>query len=223
MLNPNMYALLDDPVANLLVHDHADGALGHVPHNPRAPVVELMRHALVNGTVHLDVHILPDLEIAQVYRQGNVTLVTEGAREQVSRPGAKSMASPAPRFYLVSAEEHFPSEGAASSQKQKRLNHGSIPKIARAFVCLLRRSLFLVTLLLNIATLCVDCLVFSLLFPFLGGYLTMLYNRLACPRKYSTLVTVTHFAPALCYCYNCRGPSPRAVASSRRIYMVVVF
>jgi len=136
---------------------------------------------------------------------------------------AKYRHSPAPRFYLVSAEEHFPSEGAASSQKQKRLNHGSIPKIARAFVCLLRRSLFLVTLLLNIATLCVDCLVFSLLFPFLGGYLTMLYNRLACPRKYSTLVTVTHFAPALCYCYNCRGPSPRAVASSRRIYMVVVF
>jgi hypothetical protein len=58
--------------------------------------------------------------------------------------------------------KYFPSEGACFiSLSKKRLNHGSIPKIARAFVCLLRRLLFPVILLLNIATLCVDCLVYS--------------------------------------------------------------
>jgi hypothetical protein len=77
---------------NLLVHDHTHGALGHVPHNPGATVVELVRHALVDGAVHLDVDILPDLEVAQVGRQGDVPLMPEGAREQVSRPGAQSMA-----------------------------------------------------------------------------------------------------------------------------------
>jgi len=48
-----------------------------------------------------------------------------------------------------------------------------MPKIARAFICLLRRSLFPTSLLLNIATLCVDCwfianIFFSFL-SFLGG------------------------------------------------------
>lgn len=106
---------------NLLVHDHTDGALGDIPHNSGATVVELMRHTLVNGTVHLNIHILSDLEIAQVRCQGDVTLVPEGTREQVSRPGAKSMASRHLRKVALLAGV-FPSLGMAkeSRLKQKR-------------------------------------------------------------------------------------------------------
>lgn len=86
----------------LLVHDHTDGTLGDIPHDSSAAVVEFMRHTLVNGTVHLDVHILSDLEVAQVDSQGDVTLVSEGAREQVSRPRAKSMTSRHLRLLLPS-------------------------------------------------------------------------------------------------------------------------
>lgn len=44
-----------------LVELDADSALGHVPHPPSAAVVHLVRHALVDSTVHLNVHIVADL------------------------------------------------------------------------------------------------------------------------------------------------------------------
>lgn len=48
MLNAHMKTLLDDPVPDLLVHHNADGALGDVPDNSSAAVVELVGHTLVN-------------------------------------------------------------------------------------------------------------------------------------------------------------------------------
>ena len=55
----------------------------------------------------------------------------------------------------------FLSEGTCFvSTKKNRPNPGSIPKLRVPFVCRLRRSLFHFTLLLNIATLCVVCLVY---------------------------------------------------------------
>ena len=82
-------------------------------------------------------------------------------------------------------------------------------KIARALVCL-SRSLFPASLLLNIATLCVDCLVITHigLLSFLSSPRSIPpdYGAPASLRKYFSFVTVTHFAPALCYCYNCRDP-----------------
>jgi len=54
-------------------------------------VVELVRHALVHGAVHLDVHIVADLVVAQVSRQVDVSFVPEGTREQIPGPRPQSM------------------------------------------------------------------------------------------------------------------------------------
>ena len=51
-----------------------------------------MGHTLVNSSVHLDVHIIADLEGAQVSGQGNVPFVPEGPGEQVPGAGSQTMA-----------------------------------------------------------------------------------------------------------------------------------
>lgn len=81
----------------LLVDLDADGALGDVPDATGAAVVELVRHALVHRAVHLDVDVLADLVRAQVGGERDVTLLAEGAREQVARPRPK----PVPRRHLA--------------------------------------------------------------------------------------------------------------------------
>ena len=44
-------------------------------------MVELVRHALVDGTVGLDVDVVSDLVVHQVGREVGKTILTEGARE----------------------------------------------------------------------------------------------------------------------------------------------
>jgi hypothetical protein len=72
-------ALLNDPMTNLLVDHNADGALGHIPDNTSASVVELVRHTLVHSAVHLDVHIITDLVVAQIRGQVDISFVPERA------------------------------------------------------------------------------------------------------------------------------------------------
>ena len=78
--------------SNLLVDRDADGALGDIPDAPGAAVVELVRHALVHGAVHLDVDVVADLEGAEVGGERDVPLLAEGAREEVARPRAQPVA-----------------------------------------------------------------------------------------------------------------------------------
>jgi hypothetical protein len=80
----------------LLVDLNADGALGDVPDATGAAVVELVRHALVHGAVHLDVDVVADLVGAQVRGERDVTLLAERPREQVAGPRPK----PVPRRHL---------------------------------------------------------------------------------------------------------------------------
>ena len=77
----------------LLVDLDADGALGDVPDATGAAVVELVRHALVHGAVHLDVDVVADLVGAEVGGERDVALLAEGAREEVARPRAQTVAS----------------------------------------------------------------------------------------------------------------------------------
>jgi hypothetical protein len=69
----------------LLVDLDADGALGDVPDASGAAVVELVRHALVDGAVHLDVDVVGDLVGAKVRRERDVPLLAERPREGVAR------------------------------------------------------------------------------------------------------------------------------------------
>ena len=55
-------------------------------------MVELVRHALVHGAVHLDVDVLPDLVGSAVGGEVDVTLLPEPARDQVARPRPQTMA-----------------------------------------------------------------------------------------------------------------------------------
>ena len=83
----------------LLVDLDADGALGDVPDATGAAVVELVRHALVHGAVHLDVDVVADLVGAQVRGERDVPLLAEGPREQVAGPRPQ----PVPRRHLPPA------------------------------------------------------------------------------------------------------------------------
>jgi hypothetical protein len=83
----------------LLVDLDADGALGDVPDASGAAVVELVRHALVDGAVHLDVDVVGDLVGAKVRRERDVPLLAERPREGVAR--ARARPQPAGIFLLL--------------------------------------------------------------------------------------------------------------------------
>ena len=76
---------------NLLVDLDADGALGDVPDLAGASVVELVGHALVDGAVNLDVHVVPDLVRPQVRRQRYIPLLPERSREEVARARSETV------------------------------------------------------------------------------------------------------------------------------------
>lgn len=78
---------------NLLVDFDADGALSDIPDPTGTTMVELVRHALMNGAVHLDVDIISDLVGAKVGSQGDVPLLPEGTGEEISCAGTKTMTS----------------------------------------------------------------------------------------------------------------------------------
>ena len=68
----------------LLVDLNANGALGDVPDTTGAAMVELVRHALVDGAIDLDVDVVADVVGPEVGREGDGTLLPEGTRERVS-------------------------------------------------------------------------------------------------------------------------------------------
>lgn len=81
----------DPKKAYLLINFDADCTLGNVPDAAGAAVVELVGHALVNGTVNLDVDIIPDLEGPEICSERDVTLLPEGPSEQIPRPRSKTV------------------------------------------------------------------------------------------------------------------------------------
>jgi hypothetical protein len=61
VFHPHVDALGDDALPDLLVDDDSDGARVDVEDSPSAPVVVLVGHPLVDGSVHHDVHNISDL------------------------------------------------------------------------------------------------------------------------------------------------------------------
>lgn len=71
MLNTYEDLLFDVPVPDDLVHNDADRTLAHGENDASLAVVEFVRHALLNGAVHLDVDEVADLVDAEVIRKGH--------------------------------------------------------------------------------------------------------------------------------------------------------
>ena len=84
MLDADVHALLNEAGANLLVDDDAQGALGDVEDDAGLSVVELVRHALLDGTVGLDVHIVADLVDVHVGAGTDHTVLAELAGKGIT-------------------------------------------------------------------------------------------------------------------------------------------
>ncbi len=84
-------ALGQDPALDPLVDDDAQRVLGHVEDAPGLAVVGLVRHALLEGAVALDVDDVADLVGAQVGGEVLDALALVGAREHVSRAAAVAL------------------------------------------------------------------------------------------------------------------------------------
>ena len=56
MLDSDVNSLGDDSSSVLLVDDNSDGVLGHIENAASLTVIELVRHALVDGTVSNDIN-----------------------------------------------------------------------------------------------------------------------------------------------------------------------
>ncbi len=128
----------------LLIDHNADGAFGDIPDDTGAAVVELVRHALVHGAVHLDVHIVADLVVAQVSRQVDISFVPEGTREQIPGPRPQSMTgrhscSLLSTCFLSSSSSSSSALGsrdvlAAKHQEQEENVHGTLGVAIRVFL-----------------------------------------------------------------------------------------
>ena len=93
MLHSDMNPLPYNPVTNLLVDLNADGALGDVPDTTSAAMVEFVGHALVNGAIYLDVHIVTNLVGPEISGQWDVTLLSEGSGKQIPGPRSETVTS----------------------------------------------------------------------------------------------------------------------------------
>jgi len=86
VLNTHVNPLLDDSVANLLVDLNTNGTRSHIPDHSSSPMVESERHALVDGGIGLDVHIIADFVGSEVFREGHWSMLSEGLCKEFPRP-----------------------------------------------------------------------------------------------------------------------------------------
>lgn len=91
VLNTDVDALGDDAVLDALVHDHSQGMGGHVEDAASLSVVRLVGHALLDGTVSLNVHDVSDLVDLHVGGQRDHSTLPELAREHVSGSATVSL------------------------------------------------------------------------------------------------------------------------------------
>jgi len=84
VLDAEVDALLDVAAAHLLVDDHADRVLRHVVDAARLAVVALVRHALVDGAVALDIHDVADLVHLEVSGEVLCAMLPEAFSEHIA-------------------------------------------------------------------------------------------------------------------------------------------
>ena len=85
MFDANMDSLFNDSSIDLLVNTDTNGALGHVEDDTSASVVALVWHTLVDGGIREDVDIISHLDVDQILRQVDGTMLTKLLRKHVAR------------------------------------------------------------------------------------------------------------------------------------------
>jgi len=88
MLNAHVDPLLYNTVPYLFVDLNANSPGGHVPYNSCPALVESVRHALVNGTVHFDIHMVAQFVCGEIFSERWQAVLPEGLRKGVSCSGA---------------------------------------------------------------------------------------------------------------------------------------
>jgi len=88
MLNAHVDPLLYNTVPYLFVDLNANSPGGNVPYNSCPALVESVRHALVNGTVHFDIHMVAQFVCGKIFSERRQAVLPEGLRKGVSCPGA---------------------------------------------------------------------------------------------------------------------------------------
>ena len=84
MLNMNMYSLPHNSSVYLFVHLDTNHSFCDVLDNTSASMVELVRHTLVDGTIHLDVDIITDSVGAKVSGEMDITFPPERASQKIT-------------------------------------------------------------------------------------------------------------------------------------------
>lgn len=85
MLNPDVDAFRDDPVAHTLINDDAKGPLGHVVDTTGLAVVRLVGHALLHGSIALYINDVANFVDLHVGRKGDDAMLLEFAGEEIAR------------------------------------------------------------------------------------------------------------------------------------------
>ena len=85
MFNTNMDSLFDDSSIYQLVDTDTNGSLGHVENDSGTSVVTLVRHTLVDGRVGKNINVVTDLDVHQVLREMDGTMLAMFLREHVAR------------------------------------------------------------------------------------------------------------------------------------------
>jgi hypothetical protein len=62
MFHSHVDFLLHDSIPDLLVHDHTNGARVNIEHFPSSPMIQLIGHTFMNGTIHCNIHDVSNLE-----------------------------------------------------------------------------------------------------------------------------------------------------------------
>ncbi|PON74469.1 hypothetical protein TorRG33x02_247410 [Trema orientale] len=74
-------------------------------------MVELVRHTLVDGAVHLDIDVVSNLVGLEVGGERDVTLLPKGPREEIASSGPETVSS-----------RHFRSAASSSSSSSSRVS-----------------------------------------------------------------------------------------------------
>jgi len=84
VLDPDIYPFLDVTVADDLVDDDTDSTGGDIVDNASSTMVVFMWHALLLGSVGLDVDNVTNPEVDEVRREFDETLLLEFALEEIA-------------------------------------------------------------------------------------------------------------------------------------------